>query len=214
MFRAVQIAALVGAASGFVAPRAGLAARGIMTLAATEEATSEPAKAPADPLAGLPDGLDIDGLFGEDLEMLSPLEDEPEELFTAEEIAAMEPVDDGKGEVSDAPPGWWSNKQAINAATEKFKKHEKDTGSAEFQIAKLSARITYMTEHAKRHPKDHHSRRGLITMVNKRRRLLNYLNKTDPEAVERITSELGIRFKAAGRIMTRAERYAAFKPRK
>jgi len=76
---------------------------------------------------------------------------------------------------------------------EKFKRHEGDTGSPEVQIALLSERITYLTEHFKTHAKDHHSRRGLLKMVGQRRRLLDYLIKQDIERYRTIIKELGIR---------------------
>lgn len=76
---------------------------------------------------------------------------------------------------------------------EKFKKHEGDTGSPEVQIALLSERITYLTEHFRTHKKDHHSRRGLLKIVGQRRRLLDYLKKTDVERYRVVIKELGIR---------------------
>ncbi|MEJ2024916.1 MAG: 30S ribosomal protein S15 [Deltaproteobacteria bacterium] len=76
---------------------------------------------------------------------------------------------------------------------EKFKLHDKDTGSPEVQIALLSNRIKYLTDHFKVHKKDHHSRRGLLKLVGQRRRLLNYLKKTDVERYRIIIKELGIR---------------------
>ena len=71
--------------------------------------------------------------------------------------------------------------------------HDGDTGSPEVQIALLSNRITYLTEHFKSHAKDHHSRRGLLKMVGRRRRLLDYLKKTDAERYRTIIEKLGIR---------------------
>jgi len=76
---------------------------------------------------------------------------------------------------------------------EKFKTHEKDTGSSEVQIALLTGRIEYLTDHFKVHKKDHHSRRGLLKLVGKRRRLLNYLKKNDMEKYRVVIKELGIR---------------------
>lgn len=76
---------------------------------------------------------------------------------------------------------------------EKFKVHEKDTGSSEVQIALLTGRIEYLTGHFKVHKKDHHSRRGLLKLVGKRRRLLNYLKKIDADKYRTIIKELGIR---------------------
>jgi small subunit ribosomal protein S15 len=76
---------------------------------------------------------------------------------------------------------------------DQFKLHQKDTGSPEVQIALLSKRISYLTDHFKIHKKDHHSRRGLLKLVGQRRRLLNYLKKTDVKRYKNIIKELGIR---------------------
>ncbi len=73
------------------------------------------------------------------------------------------------------------------------KLHEKDTGSSEVQVALLSERISYLTEHFKTHKKDHHSRRGLIKMVSQRRSLLKYLKKCDGKRYKAIIKKLGIR---------------------
>jgi len=70
---------------------------------------------------------------------------------------------------------------------------EEDTGSPEVQVALLTERINYLTEHFKSHPKDHHSRRGLLKMVGRRRRLLGYLQKTDNERYRALISKLGLR---------------------
>ena len=74
-----------------------------------------------------------------------------------------------------------------------YKLHEKDTGSSEVQIALLTKRVTYLTEHFKTHSKDHHSRRGLLKMVSKRRKLLDHLKKEDIIRYQSIISKLGIR---------------------
>jgi small subunit ribosomal protein S15 len=74
-----------------------------------------------------------------------------------------------------------------------FKLHDNDTGSPEVQIAILTERITYLTEHFKIHKKDHHSRRGLLKMVGQRRRLLDYLKKKDIDRYRVIIEKLGIR---------------------
>ena len=76
---------------------------------------------------------------------------------------------------------------------DRFKLSEKDTGSPEVQIALLSNRIKYLTEHFKVHKKDHHSRRGLLKLVGQRRRLLNYLKKRDVERYRTVIKELGLR---------------------
>ncbi len=74
-----------------------------------------------------------------------------------------------------------------------FKKHEGDTGSPEVQIAILTARIVYLTEHFKVHKKDHHSRRGLLKLVGQRRRMLDYLKSRDLDRYKTVIAELGIR---------------------
>ncbi|HTS61061.1 MAG TPA: 30S ribosomal protein S15 [Candidatus Acidoferrales bacterium] len=71
--------------------------------------------------------------------------------------------------------------------------HKTDTGSPEVQIALLSSRITMLTEHFKAHNKDHGSRKGLLTLVAKRRRLLTYLRDSDPERYKAVLQKLGIR---------------------
>ena len=71
--------------------------------------------------------------------------------------------------------------------------HEGDTGSPECQSARLTARISYLTEHLKEYKKDHHSRRGLLKMVGHRRRLLGYLYKVDIERYRAIVAKLGLR---------------------
>ena len=76
---------------------------------------------------------------------------------------------------------------------ERFKVHETDTGSPEVQIALLTSRIKYLTDHFKVHKKDHHSRRGLLKLVGQRRRLINYLKRKDVEKYRDLIKELGIR---------------------
>jgi len=79
------------------------------------------------------------------------------------------------------------------ALIEKFKLHEKDTGSPEVQVGLLTHRITYLTEHLKLHKKDHHSRRGLLMLVGRRRRLLNYVKNKDVQRYRSIIETLGLR---------------------
>jgi len=74
-----------------------------------------------------------------------------------------------------------------------YKVHDKDTGSPEVQIAILSDRIGYLTEHFRTHTKDHHSRRGLLKLVGQRRKLLDYLKTTNRERYDNIIGRLGIR---------------------
>ncbi len=76
---------------------------------------------------------------------------------------------------------------------ENYKLHDGDTGSPEVQVALLSARIEYLTEHFKTHKKDHHSRRGLLKLVGQRRRLLDYMKEKDIERYRTIIGRLGLR---------------------
>jgi small subunit ribosomal protein S15 len=80
-----------------------------------------------------------------------------------------------------------------NDIIRKYQLHEHDRGSASVQIALLTARINDLTEHFRNHPKDHHSRRGLLMMVGKRRRLLEYLRKTDLARYRELVEDLGLR---------------------
>jgi small subunit ribosomal protein S15 len=74
-----------------------------------------------------------------------------------------------------------------------YRAHENDTGSSEVQIALLTERIRYLTEHFKTHKKDHHSRRGLLKLVGQRRRLLNYVRDNDIEKYRNLIARLGLR---------------------
>lgn len=80
-----------------------------------------------------------------------------------------------------------------NDTITKYRTHESDTGSPEVQIALMSERITHLTEHLKMHKKDHHSRRGLLMLVGKRRRMLDYVKQIDVERYRAIIAELGLR---------------------
>lgn len=82
---------------------------------------------------------------------------------------------------------------AKQSVISKFKTHEKDTGSAEVQIALLTQRIEHLSDHFKGHAKDHQSRRGLLKMVGQRRRLLEYLKNKNADNYRRVTKDLGLR---------------------
>jgi len=81
------------------------------------------------------------------------------------------------------------------AIIETYKTHATDTGSADVQIATLTERINYLVDHLKSHKKDHHTRRGLLKMVGRRRRLMMYLNKKDPARLEALAQKLNIKIK-------------------
>ena len=84
-------------------------------------------------------------------------------------------------------------REAKTELIESYRTHDGDTGSPEVQIAILTKRIDYLTDHFKTHAKDHHSRQGLLKMVGKRRRLLDYLKRKDLERYQQVISRLGIR---------------------
>ena len=86
-----------------------------------------------------------------------------------------------------------SAKQAIAETITAYGKNEKDTGSTEVQIALLTRRIEQLSEHFKLHKKDHHSRRGLLELVSRRRRLLDYLRRTGPDRYQELIQRLGLR---------------------
>ena len=79
------------------------------------------------------------------------------------------------------------------ATISKFRTHDGDTGSPEVQIALLTERITHLTEHLKVHKKDHHSRRGLLMLVGRRRRMLDYVRSIDVERYRKIVADQGLR---------------------
>ena len=83
--------------------------------------------------------------------------------------------------------------EAKQAIIKDYSRHEKDTGSAEVQVAIMTARIKELTEHFKTHKKDHHSRRGLLKLVGRRRKLLEYLKKKNAESHKKLITSLGIR---------------------
>lgn len=91
-----------------------------------------------------------------------------------------------------------------------YRRHETDTGSPEYQVAGLTERISYLTNHLKEHPKDFSTRRGLVALVNKRRRLLNYLYKEDENRYAEIVSSLGIRHRVPGAIPSKEDVYGRF----
>jgi small subunit ribosomal protein S15 len=80
------------------------------------------------------------------------------------------------------------------AAIEKHRQHGTDTGSTRVQVAVLTERINYLTEHFRAHAKDHHGRRGLLKMVGQRKRLLKYMQRTDIDGYRKIIADLGLRY--------------------
>lgn len=105
---------------------------------------------------------------------------------------------------------WLALNERVAAMRIKHRRSENDTGSPEYQVAGMTERIAYLTEHLKEHPKDFSTRRGLVALVNKRRRLLNYLFKEDVKRYQDVVSSLGIRHKAPSRVQTKEEKYGRF----
>mmetsp|Transcript_2589 Transcript_2589/g.7593 ORF Transcript_2589/g.7593 Transcript_2589/m.7593 type:complete len:210 (+) Transcript_2589:98-727(+) len=95
-------------------------------------------------------------------------------------------------------------------AVKTYARHEGDVGSSEVQIALFTARIKYITEHVINNPKDHATRRGLLALVSKRRRLLNYYYKVAPAKAEQLTRDLGIRFRFKSALPSRTEKYRQY----
>ena len=85
-------------------------------------------------------------------------------------------------------------KEAKQELIDKFGTGSSDTGSTRVQVAMLTERINYLTDHFRAHKKDHHGRRGLLKMVGQRRRLLNYLKRTDVDGYRQLVQELGLRY--------------------
>ncbi|EEC49944.1 predicted protein, partial [Phaeodactylum tricornutum CCAP 1055/1] len=85
------------------------------------------------------------------------------------------------------------SKERVDELRAKHRRHEKDTGSPEYQVAGMTERIAYLTKHLQQHPKDFSTRRGLVALVNKRRRLLNYLSREDTGRYTELVASLGVR---------------------
>lgn len=108
--------------------------------------------------------------------------------------ATLDPEEEEDSEFEPcAPPQPVLNARAVSEAQQKFKLHETDSGSPEFQIATLTTRIAYLTTHLKENPKDNSSTRGLLKMVSTRRRLLKYVKRQDEKRFDDIISRLKIR---------------------
>ncbi|KAL3797691.1 hypothetical protein ACHAW5_003431 [Stephanodiscus triporus] len=90
------------------------------------------------------------------------------------------------------------------------RRHESDVGSPEYQVAGMTERISHLTSHLKSHPKDFSTRRGLVALVNKRRRLLNYLYESDESRYAELVGALGIRHRVPGAIPSREDEYGEF----
>jgi len=131
-------------------------------------------------------------------------------------VGDLEDADDQEAGIEDdgEPPSWYASQLRMQELREKYRIHDKDTGSPEYQVAGMTERITYLTKHLKEHPKDFSTRRGLVALVNKRRRLLNYLAREDSDRYKELVASLGLRHKAPGTVPSRAEKYSRFPKQK
>lgn len=107
-------------------------------------------------------------------------------------------------------PARFISEQRIAELRETHRRHPTDTGSPEFQVAGMTERISHLTQHLREHPKDFSTRRGLVALVNKRRRLLNYLFREDEQAYVEIVAALGIRHKVPSAIASKEDAYGRF----
>jgi small subunit ribosomal protein S15 len=130
-------------------------------------------------------------------------------------VGDLEGEDEEDGIEDDGePPAWYASQQRVEELRIQHRRHDKDTGSPEYQVAGMTERISYLTKHLKVHPKDFSTRRGLVALVNKRRRLLNYLAREDEDRYASLVSSLGIRHKAPSKVDNKAEKYGRFPPQK
>mmetsp|Transcript_10863 Transcript_10863/g.12848 ORF Transcript_10863/g.12848 Transcript_10863/m.12848 type:complete len:203 (-) Transcript_10863:168-776(-) len=145
----------------------------------------------------------------DDVEDLVVAEPAPEDF-----IVNVGDIDDEPSSDDDTVPGWQMLNERIAEARAKYRRADNDTGSPEFQVAGMTERIGYLTEHLKLHPKDFSTRRGLVALVNKRRRLLNFLFKEDVERYRSVVTSMGIRHKAPGKVLGKEQMYGRFPQQK
>jgi len=131
-------------------------------------------------------------------------------LADLEELDQMAEDEEDEDDIKE-PGQAAANRLAIQAAIEKYRRHEKDGGSPEVQIAICTEKILYLTTHLKTHPKDLHSTRGLRSIIERRKTQLNYLFKKKPAETVALAKELGIRFRPKLRYQSKEDKYASFK---
>jgi len=130
-------------------------------------------------------------------------------------VGEMDGEDEDTGIEDDGePPAWFTLEQRMADSQAKYRQHDKDTGSPEFQVAGMTERINYLTKHLQSNPKDFSTRRGLVALVNKRRRLLNYLSVEDEKRYMEIVNGLGIRHKPPAQFESREDMYSRFPKQK
>merc|ERR1719148_35269 len=142
--------------------------------------------------------------------MAAPAADAPADyLLSAADLEAEEGAPE-----EDLVPRSFLSAQRIVELRERHRRHPADTGSPEYQVAGMTERISHLTQHLRDHPKDFSTRRGLVALVNKRRRLLNYLFGEDETGYAEIVAALGIRHKVPGAIASKEDRYGRFPKQK
>jgi len=145
---------------------------------------------------------------------INDIDSPPDEDYIVN-VGDMDEDDEEAGIEDDGePPAWAASQERMDALREKYRRHEKDTGSPEYQVAGMTERISYLTKHLQQHPKDFSTRRGLVALVNKRRRLLNYLHSEDENRYAEIVNSLGIRHKAPARVQSFEEKYGQYPKQK
>jgi len=157
----------------------------------------------------LEDG-DIDEEEEDEFDMFDIYEESPDIEVPYDLIAELEEKE-ALALASKGPSAQVLNQAVIKAAVEKWRKHDKDCGSAEVQVAIANERIKYLTKHLLSNKYDIAARRGLNALVTTRRRFLNYLYETDKPKAEKMIAELGIRFRPPGRLWNKETKYGAFK---
>lgn len=149
-------------------------------------------------------------------------------LFMSDEVADIdEPAPEdfivNVGDIDDEPadetaddsqPSWAALNERVAEMRAKYRRSDNDTGSPEFQVAGMTERISYLTNHLKENPKDFSTRRGLVALVNKRRRLLNYLFSEDVDRYLDVVKSLGVRHKPPSKVLSKDQRYGRFPKQK
>lgn len=142
-------------------------------------------------------------------------EEAPDFIVSSSDLDSVEGDEDDEDGVMDfEPPVGFTFQLKLAEVREQYRRHDTDTGSPEYQVASMTERISYLTKHLQANPKDFSTRRGLVALVNKRRRMLNYLFTEDVDRYMGLVASLGIRHKAPGRVMGRAEKYAKYASKK
>jgi len=147
----------------------------------------------------------------DEFEMFSDIfADAPDFEINYDLISELEKKDMEKA-VSKGPTAAQENAKEIQAQVERWRKHDKDVGSAEVQIAISNVRIKYLTAHLLANKKDQATKRGLIALVNLRRKSLKYLFKTNPSKAAEMVSELGLRYRGGDAALDKNVKYGAYK---